>query len=98
MVLLTEHAEGWVLPVRASAGARGAGIRGEQGGHLKVAVTQVAERGKANEALVEGIAEALGLKRSQVELIAGLTQREKRFLIRGVTHDELAERIAAALA
>ena len=97
MLALSDHPEGVVLPVRAQPGASKTGLRGEQNGALKVAVTQIAEKGKANQALAQTLARGLGLKRSQVELLAGETQREKRFLIRGVTRDELARRIAAAL-
>jgi len=65
---------------------------------LKVSVTQVAEKGKANKSLIEVLAKGLGLKRSQIELIAGETQSQKRFLIRGVSREEMAERITAAMA
>jgi uncharacterized protein len=98
MIELTEHPEGVILPVRAQPGAGKNAIRGEQNGTLKVSVTQVAEKGKANKSLVEVLAKGLGLKRSQIELIAGETQPQKRFLIRGVTQAELAERIAASQA
>jgi uncharacterized protein (TIGR00251 family) len=97
MIELADHPEGVLLPVRAQPGASKSGIRGEQNGALKVAVTQAAEKGKANQALVEALAKGLGLKRSQIELISGDTARQKQFLIRGVTRGELAERIAAAL-
>jgi pyridoxal phosphate enzyme (YggS family) len=40
---------------------------------------------------------ALGLKRSQVQLIGGLTSRDKRFLIRGLTRVELEAKLAALL-
>jgi uncharacterized protein (TIGR00251 family) len=97
MIELSDHPEGVLLPVRAQPGARKNCLRGEQNGALKVAVTQIAEKGKANEALVEVLAEELNLRRSQVELVSGDTQRVKRFLIRGMAKAELAERIAAAL-
>ena len=97
MIELTDHPEGVQLPVRAQPGASKAGLRGEQSGALKVAVTKIAEKGRANQALIETLAECLELKRSQIELLAGETQRDKRFLIRGVTRDDLAARIAAAL-
>lgn len=98
MIELSDHPEGVLVPVRAQPGARGIGIRGEHAGMLKLAVTQVAEKGKANTALADALAKGLGLKRSQVELESGETQREKKFLIRGIGRDELAQRIAAALA
>lgn len=97
MIELSEHAEGILLPVRAQPGASKNGIRGEQGGMLKVSVTQVAEKGKANKALTETIAKGLGLKKSQVELLSGDTQAQKKFLIRGITRDDLGQRLTDAL-
>lgn len=97
MIDLAPYADGVILPVRAQPGASASGIRGEQNGMLKVAVTQVAEKGKANKSLVEALAKGLGLKRSQIELVSGETQREKKFLVRGVTVEDLAARIAAVL-
>jgi uncharacterized protein (TIGR00251 family) len=95
MVQITEHAEGCLLPVRAQPGARKAGILGEQADALKVAVTAPADHGRANKALVEVLREALDLKRSQVALVSGETSRTKRFLIRGLTTEELARRVAS---
>jgi uncharacterized protein (TIGR00251 family) len=93
MIAISDHAEGCVLPVRAQPGARKAGVLGEQAGALKVAVTAPPEDGRANKALLEVLREALGLKRSQLELLSGETSRDKRFLIRGVAKAELAARI-----
>lgn len=96
MIDLQPHVEGVVLPVKAQPGARVNALRGEQNGALKVAVTQVAEKGKANKAVVELLAKSLRLKRSQIELLSGETSSEKRFLVRGATLEELAAAIAAA--
>jgi uncharacterized protein len=97
MIAVMDHAEGCVLPVRAQPGARRAGVQGEQAGALKVAVTAPPEDGRANQALVEELRKALGVKRSQVELIGGQTSRDKRFLIRGLTRAELEQRLTALL-
>lgn len=94
MIAITEHAEGWILPVRAQPGARKAAILGERAGSLKITVTAPPEDGRANKALLEVLREALGLKRSQVELIGGPISREKRFLIRGLTRADLEARLA----
>ena len=53
------------------------------------------EKGKANKAVIELLAKKLGLKKSQIELIAGETSHQKRFLMRGVESDEVALRIHA---
>ena len=97
MIAITDHAEGLILPVRAQPGARRAGVQGEQNGALRVAVTAPPEDGRANQALLEALREALGLKRSQVQLLSGQTSRDKRFLIRGVARAELEGRVAALL-
>ena len=93
MIRLEPHPEGTILPVRAQPGARRDQMRGEQDGMLKVCITQVAEKGKANKALVSVLSNALSLRKSQIELIAGETSRQKKFLIHGVTPAELMERI-----
>jgi len=82
--------EGVILPVQAQPGARRNGIVGVHAGRLKVAVTQVAERGKANAALCEALADALKVKRSQVKLLSGPTSSQKRFLVTGISLDEVA--------
>jgi uncharacterized protein (TIGR00251 family) len=97
MIALADHPEGFVLAVRAQPGARRPGVQGEQNGALKVAVSAPPEDGRANRALVEALRHALGVKRSQVELVAGPTSRDKRFLIRGMTRPELEQRLAGLL-
>jgi uncharacterized protein YggU (UPF0235/DUF167 family) len=97
MIALEPHAEGTILPVRAQPGARRNEIRGEQDGMLKVCVTQVAEKGKANKALTEVLAKSLSLRKSQLDLLSGETSSQKRFLVRGVQPAELAAAIARAL-
>jgi uncharacterized protein len=93
VIVLTDHAEGVVLPIRAQPGAKQAGILGEQAGALKVAVNAPPEDGRANKALIELLRALLGLKRSQIELLSGPTARQKRFLVRGTSKEELARRL-----
>lgn len=93
MIELRDHAEGVLLPVKAQPGAGANAIRGEHHGALKVCVTQIAEKGKANKALVEVIAKGLKLRKSQVALASGETSSEKTFLIRECTLAELREKL-----
>ena len=92
------HPDGAILPVRAQPGARRNEVRGLQDGALKVSVTQAPEKGKANKAIIEVLAKWLGLRKSQFELISGETASQKKFLIRDVGHEDLAQRINAKLA
>ena len=96
MLALASHPDGTILPVRAQPGARRSEIRGIQDGMLKVCVTQSPEKGKANRAIVELLSKSLGLKKSQIELLSGETSHQKRFLVRGVTIDELVQQAKIA--
>jgi uncharacterized protein (TIGR00251 family) len=95
MIQIDDHADGCVLSVRAQPGARRNAIVGEQAGALKVAVTAPPDKGRANDAIVEALAESFGLKRSQVELLSGATNRQKKFLIHGMSGERLRSLIDA---
>ena len=97
MIALEPHADGTVLPVRAQAGARRNGVRGEHDCQLRVCVTQSPEKGKANRAIIDVLSGALGLRKSQIELISGVTSQQKRFLMRGVSIEDSAARLAKVL-
>ena len=96
-VQIADHAEGCILPVRAQPGARRNGIVGEQAGMLKVAVTAPPDKGRANDAIVEVLADVLGLKRTQIVLVSGPTSRQKKFLLRGVSAAVIAGMIAKVI-
>lgn len=97
MIDLVRHADGVLLPVRAQPGARRSAVVGEHAGALKVAVTQAPEKGKANKALIQLLAKELQVSKSQIELIAGETSRQKQFLIRGAQLNQIASRLTQLL-
>jgi uncharacterized protein (TIGR00251 family) len=97
VIELADHPDGVLLPVRAQPGARKSGVLGEHAGALKVAVTAPAQDGRANAAVLELVREWLGLKRSDVELVSGTKDRNKRLLIRDVSRPDLAAKIALLL-
>ena len=94
---LEETVAGVVLPVQAQPGARKNGITGVHAGRLKVAVTQAPEKGKANQALAKLLAELLDLKKADVALLSGDTNSHKKFLLTGMTADELRARLRALI-
>lgn len=97
MIALEPHPEGVLLPVRASAGAKENAVRGRQEGALKVSVTQAPEKGKANKALIQVLSKELGLKRAAIRLHSGETSRLKKFLISGISLEELRRRLEGFL-
>lgn len=94
-IAVTNHAQGCVIGIRAQPGARRNAIVGEHAGMLKVAVTAAPEKGQANDAIVEVVAAALQLKRSQIILVSGTTSRAKKFLVRDVTAEWLQSKLQA---
>jgi uncharacterized protein YggU (UPF0235/DUF167 family) len=95
-LLLEEHPQGAILPVRARAGGRSSMIQGVHAGELRISVTQVPEKGKANKVLTEILSAALGIPKSRIELISGQSNPRKRFLVHGLTPSELARRLKRA--
>lgn len=89
MIALEETSRGVVLPVKALPGSRSNRFQGTHAGAIKVAVTQVAEKGKANDAIARFLAEQLTLRPNQIELISGTTASLKKFLITGISCEEL---------
>jgi len=84
-IQLESNEQGVVLPVKARAGANANRIVGFHDGALKVTVTQVAEKGKANRAIIKLLAKGLPVAPSNMSLVAGSTQANKRFVVAGVS-------------
>lgn len=68
------------LAVRVTPGARSEGLE-LAGGRLLAKVRAKPEDGKATTAVLELVAEALGIAPSHVRLLRGATSREKLILI-----------------
>lgn len=82
---MQQTSEGVLLAVKAQPGARRNGVAGWHGGALKVAVTAVAEKGKANREILRVLAEALEISPSKLGIISGETASRKMILISGET-------------
>ncbi len=90
---MTTHPEGTAIKIRAQPGAKTNAILGERNGAIRVAVTAAPERGKANDAIIEVLAEALKCRRSAIRLLSGLTSRDKTFLVSGMTPEAVRDRL-----
>ncbi|HPD16846.1 MAG TPA: DUF167 family protein [Planctomycetota bacterium] len=96
---LVSACEGGVhLGVRAQPKASRNAIVGRLGDRLKIAVTAAPTSGKANEALAAVVAEALGVRRSAVAVVAGHASRDKVVRVAGLGTDEARRRIDTLLA
>ncbi len=83
-------ADGCTLSVRVHPGARKNGVTGVHAGALKISLTAPPVDGKANEAVIAFLADALHLPRARVALVAGATSRAKMVRITGKSAAEVA--------
>ena len=83
-------ADGCTLAVRVHPGARKNGVTGVHDDALKIALTAPPVDGKANEALIAFLAEALRLPRARIAIVAGIASRAKTVRITGKSAAEVA--------
>jgi hypothetical protein len=99
--MIRETAAGVTLAVRAQPGAKKTAILGVYGegaeAQLKIAVQAPPVEGRANQALVEFLAETFSLPRKNVELVSGELSRSKIFLLQGVTLGHTNARLVSFL-
>lgn len=68
-----------------------------EAGVAHVRVTSAPVEGAANAALVALLAEALGVRKRAIIIVAGTTSREKRVLIEDLSPEQLVQRLAKLL-
>jgi uncharacterized protein YggU (UPF0235/DUF167 family) len=71
-------------------------VVGRYGDAWKVRVAAPAEAGKANEAVLALLADALDISRRSLELTSGSSSRNKVVALHGLAPDVAAERLAEA--
>ena len=84
------------LRLRVSPGAGRAAVVGRHGDAWKVRVTAAPENGRANEAVLRLIADALSLPRDAVTLVSGHGGRDKIVELTGVGPALIERRLASA--
>jgi hypothetical protein len=60
-------------------------------GRVKIAVTAPPVDGEANAAVIEVVADALGVSKSAVQVVAGVSSRRKTLRVSGVTVEQIEE-------
>lgn len=67
-----------ILEVSVKAGARVEKVEPDGPGRYKIWVRAIAERGRANEAVIKALSEHLAVPKSRLELLSGHTAPRKR--------------------
>jgi len=73
--------DGVAIHVHAQPGAKRTEVAGLYGDCVKVRLASPPVDGKANECLIEFLARRLGVKRSQVTIVRGMSSRRKHVFV-----------------
>ncbi len=82
-----------MLNVKVVPGASRNRVVGRYGDGVKIQVAAAPERGRANEAVIEVLAQWLGVRSSQLEIVKGQAQPRKTVAIEGITGEMLMSRM-----
>jgi len=77
-------------------GAKKTALAGLHGAALKIRLAAPPVEGKANDCLIEFLADYLGVARAQVALVSGATSRQKRLRVRGASAQAIEKLEASA--
>ena len=89
-------ADGTVLALHIQPGAKRSAVCGMYGEAVKIAVKAPPVDGKANAALREFVADKLGVPTGTVQLVSGMTGRDKRLRIAGKSPEEVKTALETA--
>ncbi|MFC1935171.1 DUF167 domain-containing protein [Chloroflexota bacterium] len=81
------------INLHVQPGARRNEVVGLAVGVLRVRVTAPAQGGKANKALVELLADLLGVSRGRIRILRGHTSRDKVISVEGLDKEEALRRL-----
>jgi uncharacterized protein YggU (UPF0235/DUF167 family) len=82
------------LRLRVIPGSGKPGVVGRYGEGWKLRVAAPPERGKANEATLDLLADTLGLAATNLRLVSGHGSKDKTVEVSGLTTDEAEKRLA----
>jgi uncharacterized protein (TIGR00251 family) len=72
-----------ILDLHVQPGAKRSEFAGEHGGRMKLRLAATAIEGKANDALVDFLADYFNVPRRSVRIVSGLKSRQKRVSVEG---------------
>jgi uncharacterized protein (TIGR00251 family) len=87
--MFKETDQGVLLSIKAKPNARKNEIRGVQNDRLVIAITAIAEKGRANAAIVKLLSKKTGIAKSRFLLIAGETNALKTLLVQSAAIADL---------
>ena len=83
-----------LLKIKVVPGSSRNYIAGWLGESLKIRVTAIPEKGKANDAVITLLADTLEIPKQDVTLSSGASSPRKVFKISGLSHSEIKSRLS----
>jgi uncharacterized protein len=91
---IRETGAGAVFLIRVVPRASRSGVAGIRNDALNLRITAPPVEGRANEECIRVLAEALGVKKRQVKIVAGHASRTKTVAVEGLKKDQVATLLA----
>lgn len=82
---------GIIIDIEVTPGSRSLSVPSgynEWRKRIEVKLTKNAQKGKANEQLIEGLAELFGISSSDILISSGATSSKKSLLIKGISYQQ----------
>jgi uncharacterized protein len=91
---------GIIIDIEVTPGSRSLSVPSgynEWRRRIEVKLTKNAQKGKANEQLIESFSELFGISSSEVQINSGATNSKKSLLIKGVSYQRAVSVLGARL-
>jgi len=85
--------DGFTLKIKVIPKASKSSIKGWESGVLVVRLAAVPEKGEANDELIRYLSKCLCIGKTSIELVQGERSRHKRVCIKGLTEQELCQKL-----
>lgn len=94
---VTQTDSGVVLAVKVVPASSKTAIAGQLNGMLKIKLSAAPEKGKANQCLINFLAERLGVRKNTVSIVSGATSPAKKVLIADLTVENVLGKLTPLL-
>jgi uncharacterized protein (TIGR00251 family) len=94
--MIKEIPEGVLLKLKVLPRSSRCEIMGAHGDALKIRVTSPPVEGRANDEIIDFLAETLGIKKGRLAIVAGHTSRHKTVAITGCNRQDLERHASTA--
>jgi uncharacterized protein (TIGR00251 family) len=93
---VTQTDSGVVLAVKVVPAGSKTAVAGQLNGMLKIKLSAAPEKGKANQCLIDFLAERLGVRKNTVSIVSGATSPVKKVQIADLTVENVLGKLTTS--